>query len=331
MAKRTGYVYDDIFLDHELDRGHPESPFRLAALHAVVSESGLLDRLTCLPPLSDDALITGWIGHVHTPEHIQGVLGTGTTGTVAVRAVGAVLAAVDAVAGNERLVDNAFCAIRPPGHHVHNNVNKDGYGQGEGFCFFNNVAIGTRYAQQQYGLGNILIIDWDYHHGNGTEDAFFSDPTVFYFSTHRLNDYPGTGYPQRIGDCAGKGYNLNVPLPSSGDAFGSVTDDDLLAAFDRYLLPQLDRTGFVPDMIFISAGFDSRENDYLGNFSITDDGFSAITRRVMTLAEKACDGRIVSVLEGGYNPEGLALATCAHLHALMEATEKYASPWQRHG
>ena len=327
MSKCTGYVYDDIFLDHELERGHPESPFRLAALHAVVSESGLLARLTCLPPLADDALITGQIELAHTPEHIQGVLGTGITGTVALRAVGAVLAAVDAVAGNERLVDNAFCAIRPPGHHVHNNVNKDGRGQGEGFCFFNNVAIGARYAQKRHGLGNILICDWDYHHGNGTEDTFYSDPTVFYFSTHRLNDYPGTGHPQRIGDGAGKGYNLNVPLPSPGDVFGSVTDDHLLAAFDNHLLPQLEKTGFVPDMIFISAGFDSRKNDYLGNFSITDEGFSAITRRVMTLARNACEDRIVSVLEGGYNPEGLALATCAHLQALMESTEKLTMPW----
>ena len=327
MPKRTGYVYDDIFLDHELERGHPESPFRLAALHAVVSESGLLDRLTRLSPLADDALITGRIEQVHSPEHIRGVLGTGRTGSVAIRAVGAVLAAVDAVAGNERLVDNAFCAIRPPGHHVHNNVNKDGPGQGEGFCFFNNVAIGARYAQQQYSLGNILIFDWDYHHGNGTEDVFYRDPTVYFCSTHRVNDYPQTGHPERIGEGRGKGYNLNIPLPSPGNAFGRVTDDHLLAAFDDHLLPHLESVGFVPDMIFISAGFDSRKDDPLGDFSITDDGFSAITRRVMALAQQTCDGRIVSVLEGGYNPEGLALATCAHLQALMESTERLSMPW----
>ena len=327
MPKRTGYVYDDIFLDHELERGHPESPFRLAALHAVVSESGLLDRLTRLSPLADDAFITGRIEQVHTPEHIRGVLATGRTGAVAIRAVGAVLAAVDAVAGQERLVDNAFCAIRPPGHHVHNNVNKDGPGQGEGFCFFNNVAIGARYAQQQYRLGNILIFDWDYHHGNGTEDAFYHDPTVYFCSTHRVNDYPQTGHPQRIGEGPGKGYNLNLPLPSPGNGFGRVTDDHLLAAFDDHLLPQLESAGFVPDMIFISAGFDSRKDDPLGNFSITDDGFSAITQRVMALAQQTCDGRIVSVLEGGYNPEGLALATYAHLQALMESTEKLSMAW----
>lgn len=321
MPKRTGYAYDDVFLDHELERGHPESPFRLAALHAVVTQSGLLAKLKRLAPLADNAFIARQVELMHTREHIQAVLGTGTTGTVAQLAVGAVLAAVDAVAGRERSLDNAFCAIRPPGHHVHNNVNKDGPGHGEGFCFFNNVAIGARYAQQHHGLGNILIVDWDYHHGNGTEDAFYSDPSVFFFSTHRLNDYPGTGYPERIGNGPGKGYNLNVPLPSPGNNYGSVHDDDLLAAFDNHLLPQLDRVGFVPDMIFISAGFDSRKDDYLGNFSITDEGFAEITRRVMTLAGNTCDGRIVSVLEGGYNPEGLALATCAHLTALMESPD----------
>jgi acetoin utilization deacetylase AcuC-like enzyme len=206
-------------------------------------------------------------------------------------------------------------------------VHKDGHGQGEGFCFFNNVAIGARYAQAQYRLDNILIFDWDYHHGYGTEDAFYRDPTVYYFSTHRLNDYPGTGHPQRIGEGPGKGYNLNVPLPSPDDMFGNVTDEHLVAAFDNHLLPQLEKTGFVPDMIFISAGFDSRKDDPIGDFSMTDDGFSAITRRVMTLAQETCEGRIVSVLEGGYNPQGLALATCAHLQALMESTEKPDMQW----
>lgn len=318
MPKRTGYLYDDLFLEHELGPSHPESPLRLAALHAVVNESGLLGKLMSIPPLADRAFILDQIGHVHTSAHAKGVLGIKITGAAAVRAVGAVLAAVDAVAGPARVVDNAFCTIRPPGHHAHNNVNKDGPGQGEGFCFFNNVAIGARYAQLKYGLKNILIIDWDYHHGNGTEDAFYSDPTVFFFSTHRLNDYPGTGYPHRTGEGAGKGYNLNVPLPSPENPYGRVNDGDLLAAFDNHLLPALKTRRFAPDMIFISAGFDSREADYIGNFSITDDGFSAVTKRVMKLAEESCDNRIVSVLEGGYNPQGLALAACAHLKALLE-------------
>jgi acetoin utilization deacetylase AcuC-like enzyme len=296
---------------------HPESPLRLAALHAVVSESGLLQKLIALPPRSDDEFIVTQIELVHTPAHVKNVLHTGTTGRVAVRAVGAVLAAVDAVAGPDTKVDNAFCAIRPPGHHVHNDVNKDGPGQGEGFCFFNNAAIGAQYARKQYGLENVLIIDWDYHHGNGTEDAFYSDPTVFYFSTHRLNDYPGTGYPLRTGEGAGKGYNLNVPLPAPDRPFDSVFDDDLLNAFDNHLLPRLRELHFTPDMIVISAGFDGRKEDAIGNFSISDDGFFTITERVTELAKASCGGRVVSVLEGGYNPHGLALAACAHLKALL--------------
>jgi acetoin utilization deacetylase AcuC-like enzyme len=317
MPNRTGYVYDDIFLEHELEPGHPESPLRLAALHATVNESGLLDKLTALPPRTDSPFIIGQIGLVHTPKHIDGVLKTGNTGTVAVCAVGAVLAAVDAVAGTDKKADNAFCAIRPPGHHVHNDVNKDGPGHGEGFCFFNNAAIGARYAQKQYGLKNILIVDWDYHHGNGTEDVFYSDPTVFYFSTHRLNDYPRTGYPLRTGEGAGKGYNLNVPLPAPDRPFESVMDEDLLGAWDNRLLPRLKELDFTPDMIFISAGFDSRKDDSIGNFSITDNGFFDITKRVMALADESCGKKIVSVLEGGYNPKGQALAVCAHLKALL--------------
>ena len=320
MPNRTGYFYDDIFLEHELAPMHPESPLRLAALHAIVNESGLQKKLTALPPLADDSFILKQIELVHTAAHIQGVLGTGVTGNVAVRAVGAALAAVDAVAGPGNVVDNAFCAIRPPGHHAHNDIDKDGPGQGEGFCFFNNVAVGARYAQKQLGLKNVLIIDWDYHHGNGTEDAFYSDPTVFYFSTHRLNDYPGTGHSLRIGEGAGKGYNLNVPLPSPGNPYGSagnVGDEDLLGAFDNYLSPRLKALRFAPDIIFISAGFDSRKEDTIGNFSITDDGFYAISKRVTALAKETCGNRIVSVLEGGYNPEGLALAACAHLKALL--------------
>jgi acetoin utilization deacetylase AcuC-like enzyme len=317
MTYRTGYVYDDIFLDHELAPRHPESPLRLAALHAFVNERGIMDKLTALQPLTDDAFIIDQVKAVHTVAHCNNVMRLNVTGNVATRAVGAVLAAVDAVAGPAAVVDNAFCAVRPPGHHAHNNADKDGPGQGEGFCFFNNVAIGARYAQKKYGLKNILIIDWDYHHGNGTEDTFYDDPSVFYFSTHRLNDYPKTGHPQRIGDGAGKGYNLNVPLPAPDRPHDGVFDDNLMNALDNHLLPRLKELRFLPDMVFISAGFDGRIDDGVGNFSITDDGFFTITKRTVALANEHCNGRIVSVLEGGYNPEGLALAACAHLMALL--------------
>jgi acetoin utilization deacetylase AcuC-like enzyme len=316
MAKRTGYVYDDVYLEHELEPFHPESPLRLAALHAVISESGLLKDLVRISPQIDDEKIIEYTAEVHTREHIDNVRACRKTGAAALRAVGGILAAVDAVC--DGTIDNAFCALRPPGHHAHNNAHQDGPCQGEGFCFLNNVAIAARYAQRAHGLKNILIVDWDYHHGNGTEDAFYNDPTVFYFSTHRLNAYPGTGYPNRTGDGPGKGYNLNVPLPSPGKPNGRVVDQDLAAAWSDHLLPGLKAVDFKPDLICISAGFDSRTGDSLGDFSITDDGFRRITGLVMKLAQATCGGKIVSALEGGYTPEGLASAGYAHVKALTE-------------
>jgi acetoin utilization deacetylase AcuC-like enzyme len=315
MANRTGYLYDDIFLDHELEPFHPESSLRLAALHAMVSESGLIDKLERIPLLDDDKKALRCIESVHTPKHIRDVMNCGVSGKVALQAVAGILAAVDAVCVGK--IANAFCALRPPGHHAHNNVNNDGVCRGEGFCFFNNIAIAARYAQLEWKLKNVLIVDWDYHHGNGTEDVFYEDPTVFFFSTHRLSAYPGTGHPMRRGRGAGMGYTCNIPLPSPDNPYGMVTDEHLLAAFDDYLLPRLKEVKFVPDIVLISAGFDSREKDVLGDFSITDDGFYRITEKVVALAAATCNGRIVSALEGGYNPEGLASAAIAHIHALL--------------
>lgn len=318
MPNRTGYIYDDIFLEHELDPFHPESPLRLAALHAVISESGLLKKLVRVPLLTDEKNTTEHTAAVHSGQHIENVLACRKTGAVALRAVAGIMAAVDAVCSGA--ADNAFCALRPPGHHAHNDAHKDGPCQGEGFCFFNNVAIAARYAQRARGLKNILIVDWDYHHGNGTEDAFYDDPTVFYFSTHRLNAYPGTGHPQRTGAGAGKGYNLNVPLPAPDKPFGKVVDEDLVSAWNNHLLPGLKAVDFRPDLVLVSAGFDSRIDDSIGDFSITDDGFRRITELVMKLAQATCGGKIVSALEGGYAPEGLAAAGLAHVKALAETS-----------
>jgi acetoin utilization deacetylase AcuC-like enzyme len=316
MPNRTGYVYDDRYLEHELEPFHPESPLRLAALHAVIDASGLLQRLVRIAPLTEENKIIEYTAAVHTMQHIENVRACGNTGTTALRAVGGIMAAVDAVCSGA--ANNVFCALRPPGHHAHNDAHKDGPCQGEGFCFFNNVAVAARYAQRTYGLNNILIVDWDYHHGNGTEDAFYDDPTVFYFSTHRLHAYPGTGYPNRTGDGPGRGYNLNVPLPAPGRPHGRVVDEDLAAAWGDFLLPGLRAVGFRPDLILISAGFDSRVDDSIGDFSITDDGFRRITELVMKLASETCGGKIVSSLEGGYAPEGLAAAGLAHVKALAE-------------
>jgi acetoin utilization deacetylase AcuC-like enzyme len=327
MPHGTGYIYDDIFLEHELEPLHPESPLRLAALHAAIAESGLLQKLVRIAPLTNKNAITEATAAVHTRKHIENVMACGKTGTVALRAVGGVMAAVDAVCNGT--IVSAFCALRPPGHHAHNNVNNDGICKGEGFCFFNNVAVAARYAQAAWHLKNVLIIDWDYHHGNGTEDAFYRDPTVFYFSTHRLPAYPGTGYPMRRGEAEGAGYNCNVPLPCPEKPYGTVTDTELIAAFSDHLIPSLSAVNFRPDMVLISAGFDSRTNDTLGDFSITDDGFYRMTRLVADFAKETCGGKIVSTLEGGYNAEGLASAGFAHIKALTECSATPAVPSMR--
>jgi acetoin utilization deacetylase AcuC-like enzyme len=201
-----------------------------------------------------------------------------------------------------RRVRNAFVCSRPPGHHARNS------GREEGFCFFNHVAIGARHAQRRHGWRRVLIADWDYHHGDGTESLFYDDPTVLVFSTHDVNAYPRTGFASRTGSGAGDGFNINVPLACG------ATDDDIAAAFERQLVPAASR--FRPDIVLISAGFDSRAGDRLGCFAIGDDGFARLTRIVMKIADTHCAGRIVSVLEGGYQSAGLASAVLAHVDAL---------------
>jgi len=308
-VKRIGFVYDDIFLKHKLGPEHPESPQRLAAVMRRLAATGLKRDLANIPPLSDRALIERAILAVHSRTHYDSVVKWGEKAEPALAAVGAVLSGVDAVMRDE--VPVAFCAVRPPGHHAHNHgANYDGRYQGEGFCFFNNVAIGARYAQSAYKAERVLIVDWDYHHGNGTEWAFYGDGSVFYFSTHALHDYPVTGYPERRGTGAGTGYNLNVPLP---DGAG---DGAIIAAFESVLIPALRESGFRPDLVMISAGFDSRKQDLLGTFTVSDRGFSELTRIVKGLASIYCKGRLVSVLEGGYYPAGLAQAVTVHLRAL---------------
>ena len=298
--KATGFVYDPIYLEHWLEPGHPESPQRLKSILAAMENSGLMQQVQSLRPLAG---VEPYLLLVHTREHVESIrAGYGHSHEVALAAVGGVLAAVREV-GNGAL-RNAFCAVRPPGHHARNT------GREEGFCLYNTVAVAARYAQRVLQLEKVLIVDWDYHHGNGTEEFFYADPTVLFFSTHDFHAYPGTGDPARTGAGAGKGYNINVPLDCG------VTDDDIYQAFADQLLPAA--RSFKPDLILISAGFDSRRDDLLGCFDVTDEGYVRLTRMIMKLADEFCDGRIVSVLEGGYNPAGLASAVVAHVRTLLE-------------
>ena len=217
-------------------------------------------------------------------------------------AAGGVLSAIDVVIAGG--VTNAFCCVRPPGHHA----TRD---RGMGFCIFNNVAIAARYAQQRHGLAKVLIVDWDVHHGNGTQDIFYADGSVLYFSTHQQGWYPGTGWEDETGAGNGKGATLNVPVPAG------TGGREVLAAFTDRLVPAAD--AFKPDLVLVSAGFDSDADDPLGGLMLAAVDFGALTSVVADIARKHCDGRIVSVLEGGYNVDVLKTSVAAHVRVLTKA------------
>ena len=302
---RTGYVFEELYLSHWLSPGHPESPMRLVAIRDNMQQTGLIHDVVRVQPFEDvhqDML------RVHDRHHIESIrVHYGKSHVVATHAVAGALAAVNEVC--ESRLDNAFCAVRPPGHHAANS------GKVEGFCFYNTVAIAARYAQAVHGINKVLIVDWDYHHGDATESTFYDDASVLYFSTHDYYAYPGTGDPRRKGSGPGYGYNINVHLDCG------ATDRDIVSAFDQQLPPAAD--AFEPDLVLISAGFDSKKGDLLGCFDVTDGGYVAITRRTMDIADKHCHGRLVSVLEGGYNLRGLASGVAAHIDTLATHSRDY--------
>jgi acetoin utilization deacetylase AcuC-like enzyme len=317
ISKPTGLLYDDIYLRHlSGNTGHPERPERLIFIRDALEKAGLTQTLY---PIHPRRVTEEELELVHKPSYValvrrelsnlQGVreLSTGDTlvspGSLeaAEFAAGGVLNVVDAVMQGK--VKNAFAAVRPPGHHATPT-------RGMGFCIFNNVAIAARYLQKKYGLKRVLIVDWDYHHGNGTQETFYEDGSVFYFSTHHYGAYPGTGSAAETGAGKGAGKILNVPLPPG------ASDAQILEAFQTKLVPAT--RNFKPDFILISAGFDGMRNDLLGVFDITPAGFAAITRIVVQLAKELCQGRLVSVLEGGYRLDGLAESVVAHVQVLRE-------------
>ncbi|MDQ2712851.1 MAG: histone deacetylase [Acidobacteriota bacterium] len=309
----TGLVADPHVTEHNGGTGHPEQPARYTALMNGLQSSGLLLKLVRLPGRSatEDELAL-----VHTRDYIALVerevaenrrqLSTGDTpidahsANVARLAAGCALSAVDAVFDGQ--VQNAFCAVRPPGHHAST-------ARGMGFCLFNSVAAAARYAQKARGAERVLIVDWDVHHGNGTQDIFYTDGSVLFFSTHQSPWYPGTGSATERGEGAGEGRTINCPLPAGS---GSTK---IFTAFRDQLLPAAE--AFRPDLILLSAGFDSRVGDPLGQFLLTDADFHELTGIVTNLAAQYCSGRLVSVLEGGYSLDGLALATESHVRGLL--------------
>ena len=314
----TAFVYDPLFLEHETGPGFPESADRLRWLNAHLESVPLGKKLTRVAP--DPGLDPlPWIAKIHDPDYIAALRAACEDGAelmanssdspisrrsydAAVRAVGAALTAVDAVmTGRAR---NAFAAVRPPGHHAM----PDG---AKGFCLFGNAAIAARYAQEKHGIERVMIIDWDVHHGDGTQEIFYDDPSVFFFSTHQYPFYPGpSGAAGNTGAGAGEGFTRNVPLAAgSGDRAA-------MEAFDTHLAEAFRQ--FRPQLVIISAGFDAHEADPLGQLGWSSRVYGELTRKVRTLAREQGHERIVSVLEGGYSKEAMTEGVTAHLEALAE-------------
>ena len=302
---KIGLVYHPIYLQHETD-GHPEKKERLTAiLDRISSEKLDVEFITPRPATVDQ------IASVHGRRYIEQVAAGCQHGggyldidtilsrdsyDAALMAAGGAMTAVDAVLGE---YDSAFALVRPPGHHAKTN-------RGMGFCIFNNIAIAAKHAQAR-GLKKVLIVDWDVHHGNGTNDIFYSDPTVLYFSTHQYPHYPGTGSADEVGEDGAEGTKVNVPLPSG------TGDEGYLMAYREILKPIA--MEFQPDIVLVSAGQDPHKDDPLGGMRLTSAGFGALAGLVKEIANACCEGRLAASLEGGYNLMAQAEAVVAEIRA----------------
>ena len=298
--KRTGILKDPRYVGHCMGPDEPECPERLDVLYALLQEPELDG---CFQDISPRKAEKEELERVHSEAYIQRLEATSGRGSVyldedtrtsplsnevAQLAAGGLCRAIEAVHAGR--VNNAFALVRPPGHHAERTAAK-------GFCLYNNVAIAARYAQSKLGLARILVVDWDLHHGNGTQHCFEDDPSVLFFSTHQAFAYPHSGSLREIGKGKGKGYTVNVPLlPGFGDG-------DYLVLFESLLKPIA--LAFRPDIVLVSAGFDIHFNDPLGKMKVTPAGFAGMTRILLNIAEQCCEGKLVMTLEGGYNLEAL--------------------------
>lgn len=307
----TGIVRDDRYMQHVANGYHPESPERLRIIYKMLQDEDMQEKFLIFSPRPATPEELAW---VHTSRHIQTVAATAghrltmldpdtyacaQSFDIAKLAAGGVLVAVDKVMAGE--VKNAFAFIRPPGHHAEAN-------RAMGFCLFNNVAIAANYCIKIHKLQRVLIIDWDLHHGNGTQHSFYERRDVLYFSTHQYPYYPGTGHITEVGSGEGKGFTVNVPLPTGPG------DSEFFFIFEEILEPIARE--YEPDIVFVSAGFDIYYQDPLGGMQVTPAGFANLCRIILDFAEDTCSGRVIFVLEGGYHLQGLRDATKAVLKTM---------------
>ena len=315
MITPTVLVTDLAYEKHDTGFGHPEQPARIKAVLKALDRADISKKfLKVEPRLCEDEDVL----RCHTKEYLATAkadvaagatnLRTGDTTIcpaslkIARLAAGGVLMAVDKVLEGD--APNAFCVVRPPGHHATPD-------KGMGFCVFNNIAIAARYAQEKHKVGKVLIVDWDVHHGNGTQDIFYEDESVFFFSTHQSPWYPGTGDRKETGKGKGLGTILNRPFPA-----GSGNDEIVESAFGEDLTKAM--TKYRPELILVSAGFDSRIGDPLGQFRLDDNDFTNLTTIILDIAKEHTDGKVISVLEGGYDLNGLGKAATAHAKKLLQ-------------
>ena len=310
---KTGYISDPFYLKHK-NEPHPENPGRLNAIQKNIESSKYYNNLTLIQPrkatIEDIAKVHG-TGYIRSVEDScrNGVRNLDADTVIsadsyqaALLSAGAGLEALDKIL--EGTVGNAFCAVRPPGHHAEQN-------KAMGFCLFNNVGVIARYAQDVKNIQKIFIFDWDVHHGNGTQHSFYKDSSIYYSSIHQYPFYPGTGGVDETGTGDGLGSNLNLPMQAYS------CDADYINAIEHKLIPVIQK--FNPDLIIISAGFDAHENDPLAQINLSTDCYGKMTQKLMEIANDVCNGRILSMLEGGYDYSALADSVQLHVETLSSS------------